>query len=101
MFRGAGRCRGGAVRRRSSPPGGGRASLARPSLETWVLWSLMFDQFGINAGYVEELHTRWLESPHGVAEEWRRFFEGAPPRGTNGRNGHAVSPGVTALPAAS
>ena len=37
----------------------------------------MFDEFGINAGYVEELHTRWLKSPHSVEEEWRRFFEGS------------------------
>jgi 2-oxoglutarate dehydrogenase E1 component len=36
----------------------------------------MFDEFGINAGYVEELHTRWLHSPHSVEEDWRRFFEG-------------------------
>src|SRR5580704_3315084 len=36
----------------------------------------MFDDFGINAGYVEELHTRWLQSPQSVEEGWRRFFEG-------------------------
>ncbi len=36
----------------------------------------MFDEFGINAGYVEELHTRWLQSPESVEEAWRRFFEG-------------------------
>ena len=36
----------------------------------------MFDQFGINAGYVEELHTRWLQSPQSVDEDWRSFFEG-------------------------
>ena len=36
----------------------------------------MFDEFGINAGYVEELHTRWLQSPQSVEEDWRRFFEG-------------------------
>ena len=36
----------------------------------------MFDEFGINAGYVEDLHTRWLQSPHSVEEDWRRFFEG-------------------------
>src|SRR5271167_4394930 len=36
----------------------------------------MFDEFGINAGYVEELHTRWLQSPQSVEEGWRRFFEG-------------------------
>jgi 2-oxoglutarate dehydrogenase E1 component len=36
----------------------------------------MFNEFGINAGYVEELHTRWLQSPQAVDEDWRRFFEG-------------------------
>ena len=36
----------------------------------------MFDEFGINAGYVEELHGRWLQSPQSVDEGWRRFFEG-------------------------
>jgi 2-oxoglutarate dehydrogenase E1 component len=43
----------------------------------------MFDEFGINAGYVEELHARWLQSPHSVEEGWRQLFEGngatAPP----------------------
>jgi 2-oxoglutarate dehydrogenase E1 component len=55
----------------------------------------MFDEFGINAGYVEELHTRWLHSPQSVEADWRRFFEGlngagsprpAPPT----PSGHAV-----------
>ncbi|HEY3822691.1 MAG TPA: 2-oxoglutarate dehydrogenase E1 component [Polyangiaceae bacterium] len=36
----------------------------------------MFDDFGINAGYVEDLHTRWLQSPQSVEDDWRRFFEG-------------------------
>jgi 2-oxoglutarate dehydrogenase E1 component len=35
----------------------------------------IFDQFGINAGYVEELHTRWLQSPQSVDEGWRLFFQ--------------------------
>jgi 2-oxoglutarate dehydrogenase E1 component len=42
----------------------------------------MFDEFGINAGYVEELHSRWLQSPQSVEPGWREFFErpnGAPP----------------------
>ena len=72
----------------------------------------MFDEFGINAGYVEELHTRWLQSPHSVEEDWRRFFEGtdAAPAGAggptatsptsvtsaskNGRSGHANGNGT-------
>ena len=37
----------------------------------------MFDEFGINAGYVEELHSRWLQSPHSVEADWQRFFEGS------------------------
>ncbi|MGH7271056.1 MAG: thiamine pyrophosphate-dependent enzyme, partial [Polyangiaceae bacterium] len=51
----------------------------------------MFDDFGINAGYVEELHTRWLESPESVDSDWRQFFEGvvAPP---------PPSPSTVALP---
>jgi 2-oxoglutarate dehydrogenase E1 component len=35
----------------------------------------MFDQFGINAGYVEELHARWQQSPQSVEARWREFFE--------------------------
>jgi 2-oxoglutarate dehydrogenase E1 component len=34
----------------------------------------MFAQFGINAGYVEDLHAKWLQSPQSVDEKWRRFF---------------------------
>jgi 2-oxoglutarate dehydrogenase E1 component len=54
----------------------------------------MFDDFGINAGFVEDLHARWQQSPQSVDEQWRRFFE-ARDRGergqapeTNGANGH-------------
>src|ERR1700735_2936762 len=35
----------------------------------------MFDEFGINAGYVEELHSLWLQAPQSVAPNWREFFE--------------------------
>ncbi len=34
----------------------------------------MFEQFGINAGYVEELHAKWVQSPQSVDEKWRRYF---------------------------
>jgi 2-oxoglutarate dehydrogenase E1 component len=51
----------------------------------------MFDEFGINAGYVEELHTRWLQSPHSVEEDWRRFFEGANAAGVAGNVPAAAS----------
>jgi len=37
--------------------------------------------FGVNAGYVEELHARYRDSPQSVAPEWRAYFEGAPPPG--------------------
>ena len=78
----------------------------------------MFDEFGINAGYVEELHSLWLRAPQSVAANWREFFEGnggpeqngaAPPQagangvngaaahGANGTNGSANGNGATAL----
>src|SRR5262245_18816779 len=61
----------------------------------------MFGEFGINAGYVEELHARWRQSPQAVDADWRAFFDAyengrapaalplstpppAPPRETNG-----------------
>ena len=34
----------------------------------------MFAQFGINAGYVEDLHAKWQQSPQSVDEKWRLFF---------------------------
>ena len=52
----------------------------------------MFDQFGINAGYVEELHTRWLQSPQAVEVIWREFFEQM--------NGSTASPVAPAIPLA-
>jgi 2-oxoglutarate dehydrogenase E1 component len=59
----------------------------------------MFDEFGINAGYVEDLHTRWLQSPHSVEEAWRCFFEERE-AGKAGvvaaRNGRASAPPATA-----
>jgi 2-oxoglutarate dehydrogenase E1 component len=36
----------------------------------------MFDEFGINAGYVEELHSLWQRAPQSVDADWRAFFEG-------------------------
>jgi 2-oxoglutarate dehydrogenase complex dehydrogenase (E1) component-like enzyme len=35
----------------------------------------MFDEFGINAGYVEELHALYRQSPLAVDPKWRAFFE--------------------------
>ncbi|HEU4532757.1 MAG TPA: thiamine pyrophosphate-dependent enzyme, partial [Polyangiaceae bacterium] len=45
----------------------------------------MFDEFGINAGFVEEQYYRFLENPQLVDESWRTYFgrrfgaHGAPP----------------------
>jgi 2-oxoglutarate dehydrogenase E1 component len=66
----------------------------------------MFDEFGINAGYVEELHARWQQAPQAVDEDWRAFFDSlgrgaavavaptaqAPQNGTNG-NGNVAGNG--------
>jgi 2-oxoglutarate dehydrogenase E1 component len=52
----------------------------------------MFEQFGVNAGYVEELHALYQQSPQAVDESWRLFFEGMAdgaaetPARTNGAN---------------
>ena len=34
----------------------------------------MFDEFGINAGFVEELHARYQQSPQSVDALWRDYF---------------------------
>src|SRR5579859_5088684 len=46
----------------------------------------MFEEFGINAGYVEGLHALYLQSPQAVDPSWRAFFERheEEPRATNG-----------------
>jgi 2-oxoglutarate dehydrogenase E1 component len=54
----------------------------------------MFEEFGINAGFVEELHHRWLESPHSVEEGWRRFFETS--QGANGNGAAAAAAAAVA-----
>jgi 2-oxoglutarate dehydrogenase E1 component len=35
----------------------------------------MFDEFGINAGFVEDLHAQYRQAPHSVDDEWRTFFD--------------------------
>ena len=35
----------------------------------------MFDDFGINAGFVEDLHAQYRQSRQSVDEEWRAFFD--------------------------
>ena len=44
----------------------------------------MFEEFGINAGYVEDLHALWLQSPQGVDEKWRDFFGASGTQRTHG-----------------
>ena len=34
-----------------------------------------FDEFGINAGFVEDLHAQYRQSPQSVDEQWRQFFK--------------------------
>jgi 2-oxoglutarate dehydrogenase E1 component len=34
----------------------------------------MFDDFGINAGFVEDLHAQYRQSPQLVEEHWRSYF---------------------------
>ncbi len=52
----------------------------------------MFEEFGINAGFVEELHARYQQSPQAVDEEWREFFDAREGNGhANGVNGKAVA----------
>jgi 2-oxoglutarate dehydrogenase E1 component len=34
----------------------------------------MFDDFGINAGFVEDLHAQYRQSPQSVEEHWRSYF---------------------------
>jgi 2-oxoglutarate dehydrogenase E1 component len=36
---------------------------------------MSFDDFGINAGFVEDLHAQYLQAPQSVEEHWRRYFE--------------------------
>jgi len=64
----------------------------------------MFEEFGINAGFVEELHARFQQSPQSVEEKWRDFFtsldasaqNGAQPAQQNG-NGYASRPASTQI----
>ena len=61
----------------------------------------MFEEFGINAGFVEDLHAQYRQSRASVDDEWRAFFDSfeastspgrertAPAGGNGGANGHA------------
>ncbi|MBX3227898.1 MAG: 2-oxoglutarate dehydrogenase E1 component [Labilithrix sp.] len=69
---------------------------------------MAFDDFGINAGFVEDLHAQYRQSPQSVEEHWRSYFAsldngGAVARpahtngGTNGAAAHAYTNGANAL----
>src|SRR5687768_9266412 len=60
----------------------------------------MFSEFGINAGFVEDLHAQYRQSPQSVDEEWRAFFralDAAPAPAGPDRNGgmNGVQPVAT------
>jgi 2-oxoglutarate dehydrogenase E1 component len=50
----------------------------------------MFEEFGINAGYVEELRARYDENPQSVDPEWREVFEKDARSGSSKTNGGAA-----------
>ena len=77
----------------------------------------MFDDFGINAGFVEDLHAQYRQSPQLVDEQWRTYFASlergespAPPLGearsqhtnggTNGNGSGALAHAFKAPPVA-
>ena len=43
----------------------------------------MFEDFGINAGFVEDLHARYRQSPQSVDDQWRAFFDGFEANGSD------------------
>ena len=66
----------------------------------------MFEEFGINAGYVEDLHATWQRTPQAVSADWQALFEGsgaqpAPTNGTssNGLHANGASAAAKSIPA--
>src|SRR5579883_1875084 len=55
----------------------------------------MFEEFGINAGYVEDLHSQYQKSPQSVDPGWRDFFASL-----NGSAAAAAVPAPRIAPAA-
>ncbi|HVJ92351.1 MAG TPA: 2-oxoglutarate dehydrogenase E1 component [Labilithrix sp.] len=49
----------------------------------------MFDDFGINAGFVEDLHAQYRQSPQLVEDHWRSYFASLE-RGESPQPPHAV-----------
>ncbi len=52
----------------------------------------MFEDFGINAGFVEDLHAQYRQSRQSVDEGWRDFFDAFEPSGSAGAAAHRDSP---------
>ena len=48
----------------------------------------IFDQFGLNSGYVSELYEKYLENNEVVSDYWRNYFE------TITKNGNVISPKI-------
>src|SRR5215472_15563956 len=57
----------------------------------------MFEDFGINAGFVEELHSLYQRSPQAVDASWRAFFESTDSRDARTNGVAAVSPATAAV----
>jgi 2-oxoglutarate dehydrogenase E1 component len=58
----------------------------------------MFEEFGINAGYVEELRARYDENPQAVDAEWRAVFERESRTEPSKANGGTVRPSESPPP---
>jgi len=56
----------------------------------------MNGEFGVNAGYVEELHARYRESPSSVDPEWRAYFDATEGAGTPATRAPARTTGTAA-----
>ena len=64
----------------------------------------MFEDFGINAGFVEDLHAQYRQSRQSVDDQWRQFFDAfergespaAPTSERSGSNGQGNGNGVSA-----
>src|SRR5690348_9415378 len=71
-----------------------------PVLEEAI--GMLFDDFGINAGFVEDLHAQYRQSPQLVDPDWRSYFASlerpSPTNGDHSVNGAAaVSAGTNGV----
>ena len=53
-------------------------------------------EYGVNAGYVQELFEGWRNDPAGVEESWRKIFERLSAEGIGGAKAPAGGPGTAA-----